>query len=96
MTTDARVFERVSGETLPVQDPALLDKLFRRGEEARRRAAHIAPVAATRALDASGWRFQSSIALSVSLAPIGRETDDISSRLFVQSTRKAMAEATGR
>jgi hypothetical protein len=94
ITPDGRVYERVSGETLPVKDPALLDRLFRRGVEARATAARRGPVAAGRALDASGWSFQRSIGLSVALAPIARESDDISSRLFVQSTRNAIVQAT--
>jgi hypothetical protein len=93
MTPEGRVYERVTGETLPVEDPILLDKLFRRGKDARARAAQLAPRAATRALDASGWFFQKSVGLAVGLAPLARETDDISSRLFIQETRNAIAEA---
>lgn len=94
MTPQGRVYERVTGETLPVEDPILLDKLFRRGEDARARAAQLAPRAAERALDASGWFFQKSVGLAVGLAPLARETDDISSRLFTQETRNAMIQAS--
>ena len=94
MTSQGRIYERVSGETLPVEDPALLDRLFRRGADARARAAALAPQAARRAIDASGWRFQKSVGVAVGIAPQGRETDDISSRLFLAETRKAMVEAT--
>jgi len=94
MTPQGRVYERVTGETLPVEDPILLDKLFRRGENARTLAAQRAPRAAKRALDASGWFFQKSVGLAVGLAPLARETDDISSRLFTQETRNAMVEAS--
>jgi hypothetical protein len=94
MTPQGRVYERVTGETLPVEDPILLDKLFRRGENARTRAAQLAPRAAKRALNASGWFFQKSVGLAVGLAPLARETDDISSQLFTQETRNAMVQAS--
>jgi hypothetical protein len=94
MTPQGRVYERVTGETLPVEDPILLDKLFRRGENARARAAQLAPQAAKHALDASGWFFQKSVGLAVGLAPLARETDDISSRLFTQETRNALVQAS--
>lgn len=94
MTPQGRVYERVTGETLPVEDPILLDKLFRRGENARALAAERAPRAATRALETSGWFFQKSVGLAVGLAPLARETDDISSRLFTQETRNAMVQAS--
>lgn len=93
MTPQGRIYERVTSETLPVDDPVLLDKLFRRGEAARDRAAQAAPKAARRAIDSSGWSFQKSVGLSVALAPMARETDDISSRLFVKATREAMRDA---
>lgn len=94
MTPQGRVYERVTGETLPVEDPILLDKLFRRGENARTHAAQLAPRAAKRALNASGWFFQKSVGLAVGLAPLAHETDDISSRLFTQETRNAMVQAS--
>jgi len=94
MTPQGRVYERVTGETLPVDDPALLDRLFRQGADARARIAALAPRAAERALEGSGWTFQKSVGISVALAPLGRETEDISSRLFTQETRQSMVEAT--
>lgn len=93
MTPNGRVYERVTGETLPVEDPLLLDKLFRRGEEARSRVAQLAPRAADRALESSGWSFQRSVGLGVGIAAVGRETDDVASRLFTEGTRGAMTEA---
>ena len=93
MTPQGRVYERVTSETLPVEDPVLLDKLFRRGREARDRVARWAPEAADRALGASGWRFQKSVGFGVGLAPLGRETEDIASRLFTKDTRDAIREA---
>jgi Putative DNA-binding domain len=94
MTPQGRVYERVTSETLPVEDPILLDKLFRRGQEARDRVARWAPEAADRALAASGWRLQKSVGFAVGLAPLGRETEDIASRLFTKDTRNAIREAT--
>jgi hypothetical protein len=93
MTPKGAVFERVSGETLPVTDPARLDALFRGGQQARERAEQFADRAAARALDAPGWQSERTVAISVALAPIGRETDDISSRLFVPSFREFIVKA---
>jgi hypothetical protein len=91
MTPLGHVYERVSGETLRVEDPVLLDRLFRRGEHARGRAEHFARRAARRALDAPSWKRERSIGIAIGLASVGRETDDISSRLFVKATREAIA-----
>lgn len=96
MTPQGQVYERVSGETLPVQDPGRLDALFRRGEHARARAEQFADRAATRALDVPGWESTRAVGVSVALASIGRDTDDIASRLFVPSLRKAIVEALWR
>jgi hypothetical protein len=93
MTPQGRVYERVSGETVPVEDPALLDRLFRRGEHARGRAEQFARRAAKRALEGSGWSHERSAAIAIGLAAVGRETDDIGSRLFVKPTRDAAANA---
>lgn len=96
MTPRGRVYERVSGETVPVQDPALLDGLFRRGQQARERAEKFAERAAERALDAPRWQDDVSVAIAVALASVGRTTDDISSRLFVPSFRDALTAAVER
>jgi hypothetical protein len=88
MTPDGRVYERVSGETLPVEDPALLDRLFQRGRHARDRAEQHAFAAAVRGLDAPRWTDELAAGLSVTLAPVARSSDDIASRLFVPSFRK--------
>lgn len=93
MTPKGNVFERVSGETLPITDPARLDALFRGGQEARARAEQFADRAAARALDPPGWTLDRSVAISVALASVGRETDDISSRLFVPSFREGIVKA---
>jgi hypothetical protein len=96
MTPQGQVYERVSGETLPVTDPARLDALFRGGQQARGRAEHFANRAARRALDAPEWFNERAVGIAVALASVGRQTDDISSRLFVESFRDAMGEALKR
>ena len=93
MTPDGRVFERVSGETLPVEDPVLLDRLLRRGEHARGRAEHFARRAAERAIALPDWPTQHSMSISVGLASVGRETEDISSRLFTEPTHDALVKS---
>jgi hypothetical protein len=93
MTPDGRVFERVSGETLPVEDPALLDRLLRRGEHARGRAEHFARRAAERAIALPDWPSQHSVSIAVGLASVGRETEDISSRLFTEPTHDAIVKS---
>jgi hypothetical protein len=93
MTPDGRVFERVSGETLPVEDPGLLDRLLRRGEHARERAEHFARRAAERAIALPDWPAQHSLSIAVGLASVGRETDDISSRLFTEPTHDAIVKS---
>lgn len=92
MTPQGHVYERVSGETLRVTDPALLDSLFRRGREARDRAEQFARRAAVRALEPPGW---SAMCIVAALAPTGRETTDITSRLFIRPTREAIIGAVG-
>ncbi|HKT83489.1 MAG TPA: ATP-binding protein [Solirubrobacterales bacterium] len=93
MTPDGRVFERVSGETLPVEDPVLLDGLLRRGEHARGRAENFARRAAERAIALPDWPTQHSLSIAVGLASVGRETDDISSRLFTEPTYNAIVKS---
>lgn len=82
MTPQGRIYERVSGETLPVEDPALLERLFRRGEQARARSEQFASRAACRAIEIPDWTGERSISISLGLASVGREDDDIASRLF--------------
>jgi hypothetical protein len=92
MTPQGRIYERVSGETLPVEDPALLDRLFRRGEQARSRAEHFARRAAERAIEHPTWIPERSVSICLGLASVGRETDDISSRLFTKATHDLLAK----
>lgn len=51
ITRDGRVFERTTGATEPVKDPAMLSRLFEAGMEAERMAADKALRASRRALD---------------------------------------------
>ena len=51
ITRDGRVFERTTGATEPVKDPALLSRLFEAGMEAERTAADKAMQASRRALN---------------------------------------------
>jgi hypothetical protein len=96
MTPQGQVYERVSGETLPVTDPARLDALYRGGQQARGRAEHFANRAALRALDEPQWFSQRAVGVAVALASVARKTDDIGSRLFVESLRDAMGEGLTR
>ncbi len=93
MTPHGRIYERVSGETRPVEDPALLDRLLRRGEHARERAEQFARRAAERAISLPLWRTDWSASIAVGLASVGRETEDISSRLFSGATHDAMVKS---
>ena len=93
MTPQGRIYERVSGDSLPVKDPALLDALMRRGRERRWEAERFARAAAGRALELPAWEPSWSVNLALAMAPFGRETTDISSRLFVESFRAELTEA---
>lgn len=93
MTPQGHVYERVSGETIRVTDPTLLDTLIRRGRQARERSESFADRAALRALDAIGWKFERTVGLSIAVAPIGRTTDDIGSRLFTQEFTRALVKS---
>lgn len=93
MTPQGRVYERVSGETRPVEDPVLLDRLLRRGEQARGRAENYARRAAERAIVLPEWIPQRSVSIAVGLASVGRETEDISSRLFTGATHEAITKS---
>ncbi len=95
MTSQGHVYERVSGETRRVGDPAHLDALFSRGRAAREMAERRADQAAAelaRALDLGDGHG----AVVLGMAPIARETDDISARLFVPSFGDAAEKALRR
>lgn len=93
MTAQGRIYERVSGETLPVTDPALLARLTQRGEHAQQRALQFADRAAQIATLTPGWAGQAAVATGLALAPIGRQTDDIGARLFTQSFKDELTTA---
>lgn len=92
MTAEGRIYERVSGATVEVTDPVVLDKLFRRGEHARLRAEKFAGRAAEQAIKLPDWISQRSVSICVGLASIGRETDDISSRLFTPRVHELIVD----
>jgi hypothetical protein len=96
MTPSGRVYERVSGMTIPVEDPALLSRLLERGDAARGRAKAFADRAASRATRLTDWEDERAVAVALALAPIGRETDDIGGRLFTRSFRDALVKAAWR
>jgi hypothetical protein len=54
ITRDGRVFERTTGATEPVRDPAILSRLFAAGERARANAEEAASRAAERCLHSAG------------------------------------------
>jgi hypothetical protein len=90
MTAQGHIYERVSGKSERVSDPALLDRLMRRGRARREEAELFARQAAGRAMDLPSWEPSWTVRLGLGLAPVGRETTDISSRLFVESFRAAL------
>jgi len=92
MTPQGRIYERVSGETLPVEDPALLERLFRRGEQARALSEKFANKAAYRAIELPTWGVDRSISVCVGLASVGREDDAIASRLFTEVTHDLLVQ----
>lgn len=93
MTRRGQVYERVSGETLPVTDPARLDTLYRRGRHARTTADQRAQVAGERALDNVDWYSERAVGIAVALSAVGRDTDDLNSLVFVPSFRSALVAA---
>jgi hypothetical protein len=96
MTPLGHIYERVSGKSVRVTDPVLLDRLIRRGRERRAAAQQFAERAAMLAIDPADRRRPWSVKLALAMAPLGRETDDITSRLFVPSFSKALREALAR
>ena len=92
MTSHGAVFERVSGESRPVTDPTRLAELVRRGHEARAAAVVRADEAAEIALD-YGDSADRVLGMAFALAPTGRESDDISARLFVPRFGERLTDA---
>ena len=93
MTPHGHVYERVSGKSVRVTDPALLDRLIQRGRQRRATAQAHAEEAANLAMERATMQPTWSVKLALAMAPLGRETDDISSRLFVASFGTALREA---
>lgn len=83
MTRGGQVFERVSGATIPVREPADLRRLYARGETAveQAEASALAAAAFAETIEPGEAPY---LLLGLSLAPVGRPPD-ISSRLFVPS-----------
>ncbi|MGA2455671.1 MAG: RNA-binding domain-containing protein [Solirubrobacteraceae bacterium] len=78
------VYERVSGKTIPVRDPARLAALFGRGDSARANAQASAERAAHRLLDRFAVEHpQQSSQFALAIAATGY-APDISSRLFTE------------
>jgi hypothetical protein len=96
MTALGHVYERVSGKSVRVTEPELLDRLIRRGRGRRAEAEAFATAAASAVLEMPGWEPTWSVRIAVALGPVGRETDDISSRLFVPSFRDALVNGLSR
>jgi Putative DNA-binding domain len=91
------VFERISGATVPVEDPGRLSDLYRRGKNAEERAAAAALNAAIGVIEdpdapgaGSNWP---RVALAVSATG---HPPDISSRLFSESFETSMVEIVKR
>lgn len=78
--TGGTVYERVSGKTIPVTDPARLAELIHRGDDARRAAEEKAHSAALRVLERAPAEPEN-VAFAVGIAAAGY-APDISSRLF--------------
>jgi Putative DNA-binding domain len=90
MTTSGEVFERVSGESIKVDDPAGLARLYERGQGAQVRAEQNALAGAERVglHDPGEPPF---LIFTITLAPTGT-ADDISGRLFVESFANSLAD----
>jgi hypothetical protein len=83
--TGGAVFERVSGKTIHVEDPARLAALFGRGDDARGRAAQLAETAAERANGEAAHRCDPrNVQFALGLAAVAYAVD-VESRLFSTS-----------
>jgi Putative DNA-binding domain len=90
MTSSGEVFERVSGESIKVEDPAVLARLYERGQAAQVRAETNALAGPERVglYDPGEPPF---LIVTMALAPTGT-ADDISGRLFVESFAESLAD----
>ena len=95
MTAQGHVYERVSGETRRVNDPARLAALFARGAAAQEQANQEASRAAADLCEAlETGEGHGSVAIGI--APVSREDTDISARLFTETWQVAAGEALKR
>ena len=93
--TGGRVYERVSGRTIPVREPLRLAALFERGDQARRAAEGRSLRAASSAMQRGPSRPHFSgdhIQFGLGLAAAGHEPD-ISRRLFSRSFEQLAEES---
>lgn len=90
MTSSGEIFERVSGETVRVDDPGVLRRLYERGAAAEAAAEDGALSIADRAyeLPPEGSHF----GINLGMSPIGHATPDIASRLFTPSFEARLRE----
>jgi Schlafen, AlbA_2 len=90
MTSSGEVFERVSGESIKVEDPTVLARLYQRGQAAEVRAETTALAGPERVglHDPGEPPF---LIVAIALAPTGT-ADDISGRLFVESFGESLAD----
>ena len=93
MTPQGRVYERVSGKLGRLRTLCYSIVSCVGGEQARGRAENYARRAAERAILLPGWISQRSVSIAVGLASVGRETEDISSRLFTGATHEAITKS---
>jgi hypothetical protein len=91
VTANGIVYQRVSGQTLPVTDQRVLADLFGRGRAARAEAAVLASRAGLRALDEPATLPPRDSLLSVALCPV-QGAADRSRVLFSKSFADALAE----
>lgn len=94
MTRDGQVFERVSSETLKVNDPIRLNELFRRGRQARDVAKAGAHIASTELFEHPGVFDKRSAWIGLGLMAASYEPD-IGSRLFHSGFNKAIHRGFG-
>ena len=94
MTPLGHIYERVSGKSV-AYDPALLDRLIRRGRERRAGAQQFAERAATLAVDPADRKRPWSVKLALAMAPVEAQDPRRSARgcfpSFSETLRKALA-----
>jgi hypothetical protein len=93
LTTDGIAYQRVSGETVPVTDPRVLQALLERGRQAEERATDDAFEAVDNAREdcARAERAATLVLVALAATSYGRTTS-IRSRLFTEPTAAVMQE----